>query len=206
MMREIVIYTNYGGFGCGITKEMFDLYELRSGSPMNYDCDNYDVLRFDPLFIDIVKTIKPRDLAVVSVPADIEVEIGEYDGWEWVAEKHRVWGSPDSYCGDVNKKCLDPDARHVVVYEAFGAFGLSDVAHNKLCALKGVPVETEFCYDVWDVEDPNFVARDDPDLVSVVISSRPKHLAVVHIPLDAQWEIAEYDGFEYVEEPHRRWN
>ena len=31
-------------------------------------------------------------LQVVDVPDDVEWQIDEYDGVEWVAEKHRRWG------------------------------------------------------------------------------------------------------------------
>lgn len=31
------------------------------------------------------------NLKVVTIPADIEWQIDEYDGAEWVAEKHRIW-------------------------------------------------------------------------------------------------------------------
>jgi hypothetical protein len=30
-------------------------------------------------------------LKVVEIPEDVDWEIGEYDGNEWVAEKHRTW-------------------------------------------------------------------------------------------------------------------
>jgi hypothetical protein len=55
-------------------------------------------LRCQPDLVEIVK----RDdidadgehsaLKVVEVPDDVEWEIKEYDGNEWVAEKHRTWG------------------------------------------------------------------------------------------------------------------
>lgn len=32
-------------------------------------------------------------LVVVEIPDDVEWEINDYDGIEWVAEKHRVWGN-----------------------------------------------------------------------------------------------------------------
>ena len=32
-----------------------------------------------------------KRLGTVEIPADVEWEIGEYDGLEWVAEKHRTW-------------------------------------------------------------------------------------------------------------------
>lgn len=31
------------------------------------------------------------ELKVVDIPDDVEWEIEEYDGMEWVSEKHRVW-------------------------------------------------------------------------------------------------------------------
>lgn len=31
------------------------------------------------------------ELKVVEIPDDVEFDIGEYDGIEWVAEKHRTW-------------------------------------------------------------------------------------------------------------------
>ena len=31
------------------------------------------------------------DLKIVEIPDDVEWQIGEYDGTEWVAEKHRTW-------------------------------------------------------------------------------------------------------------------
>jgi hypothetical protein len=30
-------------------------------------------------------------LKIVEIPGDVDWEIGEYDGNEWVAEKHRTW-------------------------------------------------------------------------------------------------------------------
>jgi hypothetical protein len=31
------------------------------------------------------------ELKVVEIPANVDWEIDEYDGAEWVAEKHRIW-------------------------------------------------------------------------------------------------------------------
>jgi len=35
---------------------------------------------------------KHAELKVVEIPDDIEWDIQEYDGIEWIAEKHRTWG------------------------------------------------------------------------------------------------------------------
>lgn len=32
------------------------------------------------------------DLKIVEIPPDVDWEINEYDGVEWVAETHRTWG------------------------------------------------------------------------------------------------------------------
>lgn len=53
--------------------------------------------RDDPLLIECVETLGERasgscsELKIVEIPADIEWTIEEYDGLEWVAEKHRTW-------------------------------------------------------------------------------------------------------------------
>ena len=31
------------------------------------------------------------DLKIVEIPANVEWQIDEYDGAEWVSEKHRTW-------------------------------------------------------------------------------------------------------------------
>jgi len=54
--------------------------------------------RADPLLIETIETLKEEangsccELKIVEVPDDVDWIIQEYDGWEWVAEKHRTWG------------------------------------------------------------------------------------------------------------------
>ena len=40
-------------------------------------------------------------LCIVEIPADIEWEIGNYIGMEWIAEKHRKW-----FCNETHKKMV----------------------------------------------------------------------------------------------------
>lgn len=53
--------------------------------------------RRDPLLVKCVETLGKKandscsNLVVVEIPDGIEYEIEEYDGQEWVAEKHRTW-------------------------------------------------------------------------------------------------------------------
>jgi len=57
----------------------------------------YDIERNDPLLIQVVEEMGENvntrfsELKVVNIPDDVEWQIEEYDGAEWVAEKHRTW-------------------------------------------------------------------------------------------------------------------
>ena len=56
-----------------------------------------DVARDDPYLVQVVEELGARangrhaELKVVEIPADVDWEIDEYDGSEWVSEKHRRW-------------------------------------------------------------------------------------------------------------------
>lgn len=56
------------------------------------ECD-----RNDPLLVQVVEELgsaasgELATLRVVNIPDDVEWQIEEYDGAEWVAEKHRTW-------------------------------------------------------------------------------------------------------------------
>lgn len=56
------------------------------------------VARDDPILVQVIETIgsekassKYAELQVVEIPDDVEWQIEEYDGLEWIAEKHRTW-------------------------------------------------------------------------------------------------------------------
>ena len=52
-----------------------------------------DIKRDDPLLVTLVRTMEKdnESLKVVTIPADIDWKINDYDGMEWVEESHRVW-------------------------------------------------------------------------------------------------------------------
>ena len=56
-----------------------------------------DVARDDPYLVQVVEELgseangRYAKLKVVEIPADVEWEIEEYDGSEWISEKHRTW-------------------------------------------------------------------------------------------------------------------
>lgn len=57
-----------------------------------------DIERTDPFLIEVIKQLKDKangscaKLKIIEIPDDIEWEVKEYDGNEWIAEKHRTWG------------------------------------------------------------------------------------------------------------------
>ncbi len=56
-----------------------------------------ELARDDPVLVQVVRELgseasgRHAELKVVEIPADVEWTIEEYDGLEWVAEKHRTW-------------------------------------------------------------------------------------------------------------------
>jgi len=93
-IQYVVINNCYGGFGLSETAET--RYKEMAGIT-DKDWYGRDVARDDPYLIKIVREMGTNangghaDLRIVEVPAGIEWEIAEYDGNEWVAEKHRTW-------------------------------------------------------------------------------------------------------------------
>ena len=58
--------------------------------------DRY-IPRDDPLLVQVVEELgkaadnRYSELKIVEIPDDVEWQIDEYDGSDWVAEKHRTW-------------------------------------------------------------------------------------------------------------------
>jgi hypothetical protein len=56
-----------------------------------------DVARDDPYLVAVVEELgdaasgRHAELKVVEIPSNVDWEIDEYDGKEWIAEKHRTW-------------------------------------------------------------------------------------------------------------------
>lgn len=56
-----------------------------------------ELARDDPLLVQVVEELGNKangeyaKLKVVEIPDEVNWEIGEYDGYEHVAEKHRTW-------------------------------------------------------------------------------------------------------------------
>lgn len=112
---KIVICDEHGGFG--LSKKAFERF-LEAGYPEAIKEKEWkdkevqkdprraawwersylrDIPRNDPLLIKIVEEMdqeaagESAHLKIVEIPDDVNWEIAEYDGAEWVAEKHRTW-------------------------------------------------------------------------------------------------------------------
>ena len=91
-MKKIVINKSFGGFS--LSQKAIEYYLQLSGKNK---VDDYSVERDDPYLIQIVEELGEEvnnrfsKLKIVEIPDDAEWEICEYDGQEWIAEKHRVW-------------------------------------------------------------------------------------------------------------------
>ena len=91
-MRKIVINNCYGGFGLS-SEALKMLAELGHNI--------LDAMRLNRDFPDLVKVVETlgekasapyANLLIIEIPEDVNQDIEEYDGMEWVVEKHRIWG------------------------------------------------------------------------------------------------------------------
>jgi len=90
-MQKVVINKCHGGFGLSHKGE--DLFKQLTGEDFN----SFHVYRDDEALVQVVEQLGEKandnysDLKIVEIPDDVEWTIQEYDGMEWVAEKHRIW-------------------------------------------------------------------------------------------------------------------
>lgn len=93
--------------------------------------------------------------------------------------------------------------QRIVINNCYGGFGLSERAFKEYKQLAGITDQ-----DFYDRNIP----RDDPYLVKLVrelgmaANGANANLKIVEVPGDVKWEIAEYDGVEWVAEQHRTWS
>lgn len=94
-IQRIVINTRHGGFG--LSEQASRLFAQRTGIANKELWDDRDIARDDPVLVAIVRELGAdangdyADLKIVEVPYGVEWTLKEYDGAEWVAEKHRTW-------------------------------------------------------------------------------------------------------------------
>jgi hypothetical protein len=116
-MVKVVINSCHGGFG--LSNEAFEMFLDRKGIAWEKEKEQRMVFyyhaghlgvedkyispreiinnRSDHDLVDIVEKLGQKadgfcaSLKVIEVPDDVKWDINEYDGREWVAEKHRIW-------------------------------------------------------------------------------------------------------------------
>jgi len=115
-VQRIAINTCYGGFR--LSREAILLYlelagiaytqvpqedrdtQNRLGDRIlidNIEFNCHDIDRNDPALINVIRQLGSKangehaKIKVVELPPDVDWFVDEYDGKEWVAEKHRTW-------------------------------------------------------------------------------------------------------------------
>jgi hypothetical protein len=94
MSIKIAVNKCYGGFTLSQAAEN-RLRELG----MEGSAYGHDIARDNPLLIQVIEELgdaasgRFSKLAITEIPDDVagNWQIGEYDGTEWVEEKHRTW-------------------------------------------------------------------------------------------------------------------
>ena len=112
-MTRVVINKCFGGFSLSnaavqrygelaglnlvsVDKGYFNHWYIDSVDDEKY-FSMYNIARDDPILIQVVEELGEAswggaaELKVVEIPDDVEWEIEEYDGQEWVSEVHRTW-------------------------------------------------------------------------------------------------------------------
>ena len=93
---KVVINNCYGGFSLsesGIARYL----ELKGMEWPNAGFYDRDISRSDSDLIRVIEELGDAasgacaDLKIVEVPDEVDWYVEEYDGNEWVAEKHRTW-------------------------------------------------------------------------------------------------------------------
>ena len=93
-MTKVVINTCHGGFGISAAAE--SKYRELAGIT-DPDFHSLYIPRDDEHLIAVVELMggaangRYAKLKIVDIPDDVNWCIEEYDGQEWVAERHRTW-------------------------------------------------------------------------------------------------------------------
>jgi hypothetical protein len=90
-MTKIIIARSY----CGFREEQLSDAALERYKEIGGIYSN--IRRDCPKLVQVVEEMGERAAPdygweVIEIPDDVEWQIEDYDGMEWVAEKHRTWG------------------------------------------------------------------------------------------------------------------
>jgi hypothetical protein len=93
-IRRIVINDCFGGYG--LSDDALEEYK-RMACIDDEEFTDQDIDRDDPYLVRLVEEWGERaednfaQLKIVDIPSDVDWIIQEYDGHEWIAERHRTW-------------------------------------------------------------------------------------------------------------------
>ena len=93
-MHKIVINSQYGGFSLSDKARNLYCQKVNENPDLLFD---FNIPRDDPALVEIVEELLDEanglcaNLKVVEIPDDVDWIVCEYDGNEWIAEKHRTW-------------------------------------------------------------------------------------------------------------------
>jgi len=95
---KIVINSCHGGFSLSEkAQKLFCQYSMIEWKDWQEDWSYYDIERNDQYLVRVIEELGDEangrfsELKVVNIPDEVEWQLEEYDGLEWVAEKHRIW-------------------------------------------------------------------------------------------------------------------
>jgi len=95
---KIVINSCHGGFSLSEkAQKLFCQYSMIEWKDWEEDWSYYDIERNDQYLVRVIEELgddangRFSELKVVNIPDEVEWQLEEYDGLEWVAEKHRIW-------------------------------------------------------------------------------------------------------------------
>ena len=86
--RRAFVYCVHHDYG-----DTVDINAIPSDAYFN----EYAIPRNDPILVQVVEELGVKangscsELKIIEIPDDVEWQIEEYDGLEWIAEKHRTW-------------------------------------------------------------------------------------------------------------------
>lgn len=90
---KIVINSDYGGYS--LSDECRQMLGITSNDRWK---DGAYKIRTNPKLIKLMETKGSKwcggyfsSLKIVEIPDDVDWELQEFDGKEWIAEKHRTW-------------------------------------------------------------------------------------------------------------------
>lgn len=92
---KVAINVCHGGFD--LSETGLALYKQKIEMAPDFPLYAWTIPRSDENLIAVIEELeyeswgKFSELKIIEIPDDIEWELAEYDGCEWIAEKHRKW-------------------------------------------------------------------------------------------------------------------